>query len=156
MAGNAVHWRHSAYLYVFLLMADVTDRPRGLKAMQGNRMALGAGDVLLPSVYLVTDGGCYLDPLKTTTLMTFFTSLVRDYRVLFHSLKTPEDEINNQLGAGKQTLSVAAMASWVSVNAGRPAIPGLLHDVASSAEVRIRLRIVIEMDKLIATKGDGT
>ena len=65
-----------------------------------------------------------------------------------------EGEIKNQLGAGKQTLVVAAMAAYVPVLANGPAVPGCLHDMARMAEIGILLHIVIEMDKLVATKGD--
>ena len=118
-------------------------------------MALGAGDVLLLSVQLVAGGGGYLNPPGITALMTFFTGLVRDCSVPFDSLITPEGEIKHQLGTGKQTLLVAAMATYVLVLAGGPAVPGRLHDVAGMAEVGVLLHIVVEMDKLVATKGDG-
>ncbi len=155
MAGDAVHWRHSAYLHVVFLMADVADGPRSLEAMQGNRMALYAGNVLLLSVHQVPGGGGYLEPPGITTLVTFFTSFIRNYSVPFYSLKIPEGKIKNQLGTGKRTLLVAAMAAYVPVLAGGPAVPGLLHDVAGAAEIGVLLHIVIEMDKLVATKGDG-
>lgn len=118
-------------------------------------MTLGTGDILLFRVLFMPSGSCYLEPPGITTLMTFFTGLVLDYSVPFHSLIAPEGEINNQHGTGKQTLMVAAMAAYFSVLASGPTVPGLLHDMASSTEVRVILHIVIEMDKLVAAKGNG-
>ncbi len=105
------------------------------------------------SVYLVASGSCYLEPPGRTALMTFFTSLIRDYSVLFNSLKIPEGKSKNLLDAGKHALVVAAMAAYLPVLTGGPTIPGLLHDMAGSTEVRVLLHIVIETDKLVATKG---
>jgi hypothetical protein len=101
MAGSAMHRRHPAYLHVFLLVANVTDRPRRLEAMQGKGMALGTGDVLLLSVYLVAGGSCYLSPLGITAFMAVFTGLVKDCGVPLDSVITVEGEIDNQLGAGQ-------------------------------------------------------
>lgn len=95
-----MHRRHPAYLQVFLLVADVTDRPWRLEAMQGKGMALGTGDVLLLGVYLVAGGGCYLNPFGITAFVAAFTGLVTDYGVAFDSVITEEGEIDNQLGAG--------------------------------------------------------
>lgn len=101
MTGYAVHRCHAIYLCVFFLMAVVTDRFRGFELMQGNGMTLGAGDVLLLSMLLVTGGSCYLNPPRIITLMTLFAGIVRDYGVLFHTLKVPEGKIKQQPCTGK-------------------------------------------------------
>ena len=100
-----------------------------MESVQANGMTLGTGDVLLPGVLLVTGGGRYLNPVGVTTLMTFFTGVVRDYCVLFNSLITPEGKIKQQHSTGKQALVVATVATYVPVLTGSPTVPRLLHDV---------------------------
>ena len=155
MAGGAVECCHPAYLNVCLLVADATDGPRRVKAMDGNRMALGAGYVLSLGMLNVTGGGGYLNPLGAAALVTFFTKLILDYGVLFDSLIVTEGEIKNQLGSGEQALLVATVAADILVLAGCPAVPRFLHNVAGLAKVRVILHIVIETDKLVDSKRDG-
>jgi len=93
-------------------------------------MTLDAGNVLLLSVYIVSGSGRYLYPLSVTTLMAFFAGFVNNNGVLFHSLITPGDEANQQLGASKPTLQVTAMATYFFMDASSPAVPGLFHDMA--------------------------
>ena len=78
MAGSAVECCHPAYSNVCLLVADATNGPRRLKTMDGNRVALGAGDVLSLGMLNVTGGGSYLNPLGAAAFVTFFTKLILD------------------------------------------------------------------------------
>lgn len=48
------------------------------------------------------------------------------------------------------------MAAHVLMFTAGPAVPGLLHDMAGVAEVGVMLHVIIEIDKLVATKGDGS
>lgn len=123
--------------------------------MQGNRVALGAGDILLFRVHLVTSRGGNLEPGGIITLMTLFTSVIRNYSVSFYSLKFTEGKIKKQLGTGEQTLLVAAMTACIFMFAGGPTVPGLFHDMTRATEVRVLLYIAIETNKLVATKGYG-
>src|SRR3990170_2656111 len=82
VASGAVLLCHLGNFDLLFLMTHPADGSRGLKAVDGDGMALHAGDVLLFRVQLVACGACYLNPAGVAALVACLTNPILDRGVL--------------------------------------------------------------------------
>lgn len=145
VAFQAVHFVHFLDLYHPANVARAADRARRNKPVYGLGVTLGALEVLLSDVNLVTGRVSYLLPLGITAFVALLANFRRNIRVFGDVVGTIDGILHHLLHTRGDALLVAFMTADGPMFARLPAIPRRGHGVTAPAKSGVVLGVTVDL-----------